>query len=107
MDIENKPKYNKFFVIFGVIITAAVVYYFTVALPAHNKQQEVLSQQRLELEKQKVLAESQAQKELAAKKIEEENAPDTTPPKIETFCFGTLQRNEERVCIDIGSWNGY
>jgi hypothetical protein len=97
----------KIALIFGGIITLSIAYYFTIALPNHNKQEEILKQQQLELEKQKHEAEKKAEAEVVAKKIEEENAPDTIPPKIENFCFGTLKKNEERVCISIDSWNGY
>lgn len=52
--------------------------------------------------------------ELAVKepeKVEEENVPDTVPPRIENYCFSSafpaLKKNEERVCIKIDSWNGY
>ena len=41
------------------------------------------------------------------KVVEEVSIPDTIPPKIENYCFGILDKNEERVCIKIDSWNGY
>lgn len=66
----------------------------TIARDRQNQQQSTIIQQ------QPVIAE-------IAKVEEEVNVPDTIPPKIESYCFGTLKKNEERVCIKIDSWNGY